>query len=297
MGAENVRSVQPGVGQVVYGKESPMRWTVLAMVTLVAAATASGAPIAYEGFNYTTPGTVSGQGDGEGWAAAWTGTDQHDIGSPGLTYTDGNANVLPAEGNHAAGVANETSFRSLDTSLWPAAVKTGSELGAPGAVIWVSFIGQAAEANANQWSGLSLHNAGGGEGMFLGNPYAPTNWGADLKDGGTIETTVAVDQQRFVLVRMAWAADGNSVDVAMWLNPPLDGEAGLASVAAGEKASGTRLSNFTFSQIRMAGNVAHNWDEIRFGTSYRQVVPEPATLLLLGAGALATAVSRRRRKK
>ncbi len=273
-----------------------MRWIMLAAVTLGATCVASAAPIAYEGFNYTTPGTVSGQSGGDGWAAAWTGTDQHDIGSPGLTYTDGNANVLPVEGNTAAGVPNDTSFRSLDTSLWPAAVKTGSELGAPDAVIWVSFIAQAAEANASQWSGLSLHNAGGGEGMFLGNPFTPTNWGADLKDGGTIETTVPVDQQRFVLVRMAWAGDGNSVDVDMWLNPPLDGEAGLASVAAGKKASGTRLSNFLFSQVRMAGNVAHDWDEIRFGTSYDQVVPDPATLLLLGAGALATAVSRRRKK-
>jgi hypothetical protein len=252
--------------------------------------------------NYAAPGTVSGQGDGEGWAAAWTGSDQHDIGSPGLTYTDGSSNVLPVEGNHAAGVPNETSFRSLDASLWPAAVKTGSELGAPNAVIWMSFIAQAAEANANQWSGLSLHTAGGAEGMFLGNPFTPTNWGADLKDGGTIETSVAVDQQRFVLVRMRWSADGNSdgaadtVDVDMWLNPPLDGEAGLASVAAGEKASGTRLSNFLFSQVRMAGNVAHDWDEIRFGTSYDQVVPDPATILLLGAGTLATAVGRRHRK-
>jgi len=258
--------------------------TILAVLALLASG-ASALPLAYEGFDYTTPGAVSGQNGGHGWADAWDGTDQHDIASPGLTYTDGGANVLPVEGNYAAGVADEESFRSLDVSLWPAAVKTGTELGAADAVIWVSFIGQAASAGQAEYSGLSLHDADGDEGMFFGNPYnsdAPAQWGLDLKnDNGVVTTDVNVDQQRFVLVRMTWDADNNTVDAHMWLNPPLDGEAGLASVPAAEQTSGT-ADAFTFTQVRMyGGNVDHDWDEIRFGTTYDQVVPEPVSMALL----------------
>jgi hypothetical protein len=256
-----------------------MRWIMLAAVTLGAASVASAAPIAYEGFeDYQTTNDISAitADGGSGWLAGSEWDGANDVTDPGL----GGSRKLTTDGSAT------TSFRSLANSY-----STGT--------VWLSVLESLVSGDANQrWGGLSLFD-NGGERLFIGARWQQTTWGLERSGGGGGgNSAVAIsDTPAWLVVRIDFnaAAGGVNEVVSLWVNPSSASEplVGAADVTF-------ESNDFGFNRVRVgSGNLADkrfNFDEIRLGTEWSDVVPEPMTLLLLGAGALATAVSRRRRK-
>lgn len=196
--------------------------------------------------------------------------------SPTLTIpTDGNRASLASDGSQVAG------FRAFGTTF-----NNGSN-----SELWFSFLYGAGDG-INE--GISLYSGGasGNEEMFFGGTgggvLAIRALGGRSVTGGdqfANSGVTAVASTTYLIV--ARVAFGSSYTI--WVNPT--GES-LGLPTGGSTASITaNLQNFSLDTIRLGidgpdGSVAQ-FDEFRMGTTYAAVVPEPATLALLGSGGLA----------
>jgi len=278
--------------------------SVLAVGLLITGgATATSASlIAYEPFDYppSPAGTdtnnhlpgITGLDGGIGFDGAWTDNVQatstfgsanratgiagpddfpsHDRQTP-LSYTDANGNVLPTQGNQA-----RTSFGGISI----ASRDLDGTYGNPGDTIWLSFLGQSANATTGtRWAGFSL---GDSDGLYFGRSRnSQGNWGVAHLGNPLIESTTPLNQQVFYVAKLEYNIDPNEDSkITLWINPLLDTEPlendGWVGYA--------KLSSFDF--ILMAGNFSTDLDEFRLATSYFSVIPEPASLVLMGIGAL-----------
>jgi len=237
----------------------------------------------YDGFNYDVGSLAANSGGA--WFTGWNAVQ---VTSPGLTYSG-----LSVVGNRAStGVGTDGGvFRSMPTGF-----------NALNSTVWISFIGQANAATGASWSGISPF-LGDSETLFLGNPGQDVvnnarYWGVHrynaLGDPGVPEgpvlTTLSVDNKAFTLVRIVNGA--SSAQLTMWLNPDLGSEP-----AVGTAAFDGMVGRIPFDRIRIAGSGdgVVNYDELRVGDSFLAVVPEPASLSLLGLGGLALTILRRRK--
>ena len=238
-------------------------------------------PVAYEGFAYAAGSSLNDQNGGYGWLGPW-GADEsaYTVTASGKTYSDGIGNSLPVAGFSLHVDNSYTGFRDIDASLWPETHKTSIAqdsyvLGKAGAEIWISFLGGPSPGWQYEYEGVSLFN-GTSETLFMGDAFDPFTYGFHNHVSGAIDTTdIWVGNECLFLVRLLWNATGDSVTADMWLDPRLDGQGFLAELPAESVASVTSPA-FYFDRIRIAGNLECEWDEIRLGTSYADVVPEPA---------------------
>ncbi len=92
------------------------------------------------------------------------------------------------------------------------------------------------------------------------------------------------------------ATDPNAYDrMELWLNPS---SATLGSATA--TANGPANSSFTggianFGLTTLSSSAVLEWDNLRIGTTQLDVIPEPATAMLVGLAALSLVLRRRRR--
>jgi len=269
--------------------------TTSALVVSAALAIAStgsqAALIAYEGFNYAQGTALNATtGGGTGWTTDWSSnswrTNNSVFGSPqpggienstGLTYAN-----LPTVGNAAR---NENSGNQNFRSFAPQAA-TGT--------YWISFLMQKDTTNAQSSSfGISLFD-GGTERNFMGNAGSSV-FGVAGQGSFNSTTTVTTTPSLF----LARYNMGSGV-AHFWLNSDLS--AGTpANSAAFNGTGGTAFTAFTFNRVRlgMFDNVGSPFtgsgylDEIRIGTAFVDVVPEPSAALL---GALGGLILLRRRR-
>ncbi len=251
---------------------------ILSPILALSVGAAHGALVAYEGFNYTAGEALNEKNGGTGWAGAWTNNgDGSVILTPGLTYTDSNSAVLPTVGNSGQFASdNDGNFRS--PTLTPETVGTS---------LYISFIAKMDSATSGQYAGVSLFQ-GGGETMFLGDPSAPSTWGIDPKDGTVNSGATSVDTQVFLVYRIDFLAA--SAEIRMFENPLLSTE----PLNAEATASATRTSVLDWDRVRIqSGNGGGKVDELRIGTTYADVVPEPGVFSLLGIAAVAMCLRRK----
>jgi len=274
--------------------------------------TASAAVLTTESFNYTA-GAVTGQTGGTGWrtpvasfpwaTAGTTGT----VTTTGLTYTAINAAYTafaPAGGaGNFGGAFRNARLLAIDTggvyetatlrgagNFIGGSTVTGELWGSflVGASVWGTGSGPQMLFNLGSTAGTgtqaSIRQTGAGSAISL-TDGSGNNFGTGSIATSSLSTTVPN------LIVFRYVFNGTSDDtMSVWLNP----------TAASDTASITATqANFVLNQpelrsVNANGNLV--FDEVRFGTTFLDVVPipEPSSYALAGLGALGLVLRRRR---
>lgn len=263
---------------------------------------------AYEGFDYPatilpasdakepkwpTSGGLQGLAGGVGWSEPWQETNSkvaiivdysqkemhwnaNDMRKFGpLGYTDTHGNVLQSSGNQlrTATSPRSISTRRFDAKAFPDSMKDEMGLGRDGSVIWFSFLAQSSLSTAdnNRYSYLVIGSksiAGLRVGKLGAAPSG--NWTAvGLLTGAEVNlrTSTFPSGEVVLLVARIIFRPGPE-DAVVWINPKLDAEP-LTSDAALHLP----VPDFRFGEISVHANHSTDFDEIRFGGTFRAVTP------------------------
>jgi len=140
-----------------------------------------------------------------------------------------------------------------------------------------------------KWSGISLYNSST-ELFFMGKPGNTSYVGVERKIPlYQMLSTESFSDPLFFVICLQLVNNGTAAQAFFWLNPDLDDNDQLNT---GSFIGFTSWSDYTFNQIRIAGETGVMFDELRIGTTYSDVspfvpqttVPEPTTIFLLGCG-------------
>lgn len=245
-----------------------------ALIQIASTYSASAGLIAYEPFSYTSSSTLDTQAGGSGFSGSWSSsTGTATVATPGLTYSG-----LSTLGNRVTtGTYNTTYTRSLLTTL-------GSVTG----TYYFSVLLRPDYSSGS--SGAEFALVGSTASLFMGKPTTGNNYVLDTVSSGSagsqsVSSTVATSGTQVLMVLRADLVAGGADSFKLYLNPSLLAEPGSADASK----SSYDVGNIT--GVQFTGNIGFSLDEIRVGTSYADVVPEPGTyaagaamgLLTLGA--------------
>ena len=265
----------------------------------------------YEGFDYpaVSNGTaLTGLNSGTGWGAGWVTPSAGNFDayvSPGLSYS-----TVPVVG----GMAQNTVNTGTQTRLLAAAygTVTFTDPVTPTDYWFSTIIQKVNNANAGDYRYLALADSASNHILFetgFGFQISGTSLTARVPitaaaTSGSIATSSSITLNNLSVhlvvgkITMATGADS----VTIWLDPALN----VTPTTGGVTATGTVPTTTTYSKalIRLgksSTNGTQNLDEMRFGTSFLDVVsnvpvPEPASAVLLGLGGVMIAGVRTRRQ-
>ncbi len=234
----------------------------------------------YEPFNYTAATTLATQNGGTGFSGAWSAaTGTSTVSAPGLAYSG-----LTVVGNRATTTAAATTqTRSLSASLGgstgttyfsfllrPDAATTAAnaEFGFIGSASSV-FVGKAASGNTSNYL---LDTTSGSGGTQVASSTAFANGTAVL-----------------MVLRADFSGAGNDT-FKLYINPGNSIEPGTPD------ATQASFNVGTVSAIQFTGNLGFSFDELKIGSSYADVVPEPSTYAACIAVAGIVGMTWRRRR-
>jgi hypothetical protein len=234
-----------------------------------------------EGFDYVPATPVHGASGGTGWTSDWlvySGGEIVRSTAPGLSY-----GALPT-----SGVAATSELSS------PGAGFTWLTRGVPASAaptLYVSYLlRRDAEGPAN-YGGLGLHGSAGS--VFAGKSGTTTTFG--LEDASSITSTttsITTGDVFLLLTRIEFGAAAGKDRISLYVNPPVDG-----TVPGAADAVRTDLTLGALQYIYLNNSGGWTTDEIRAGTTWQSVIPEPALLpWAFGALALLVPVGRRLRR-
>jgi len=227
-----------------------------------------------------TDTTLNGNTGGTGWNGVWRGnTTSTNVSPTSLAYggaavptVGGSVNVLDNNSGH---------FRTLSAGL-----------GTDGTTIYLSYLAQSSSGGG--YAGISLFNGSDSDEVFFtGKPTGYTNFGFFRTDSpAAVTSTSPVTTLSLLIYKIEFGAGTTTGNerVSLFVNPALGTEPATAS------ASALDVGSFIFDRIRIqAGNGdSGSVDEIRFGTTYADVVPEPSAALMAALGVFSLVLRRRR---
>jgi hypothetical protein len=276
----------------------------LIIVALTPASLSAAGLAAYEAFNYSTSLSPAGAPT---TALGFTGTYRTQVAngafsSPSLTYTDGGSHILPVNANRYD-TGQGRLIMDLNTAAFSGYLDGSNNIGLDGTSIYVSVLLRntggfdafsALEFRRDSDADIAIRTtidmANGSHGAtdwFLSN-WTPSGSIAVLQQGDSLISANA--NVNFFVLRFDFGSSNND-SVRGYTNPSLTGEPGSADGLL----SATDLSFDRLSLANFADGGVLQVDEIRIGTTYASVVPEPSTLALALAGVAASLGSLRRR--
>jgi hypothetical protein len=252
---------------------------------MVSALTAGAAPVGTDNFTYPN-GSIAGRTGGTGWAFK----QYPEAGAPASAPSDwdvafGTANVTGGKlVTLESGAIREYNGPSEGVTA-PSNEREGAFQGTGKVFYGVDMVRQAGA----DWSGASSFDFGA-ERIFFGVPSgqgANAFFGIEESGVGKDMTTVPVvaGQTYRVVAEIDYDAD----QLKLWVDP------GAGDEASPDATRAYAATNWS-SAVRLAsgGTGSTSWDNFAVGTTFADVVPEPATLAWLG-GVGALALLRRRR--
>ncbi|GAB4181647.1 MAG: hypothetical protein Fur0032_22780 [Terrimicrobiaceae bacterium] len=268
---------------------------ILAALAVIALPSAQATLLVYEPFltggsNYNTSISLIGQGPTSlGFTGNWiTGTTgPADPVATGLTYTG----VESAGGAATIGTSNVRTGRLLETPF------TASTTG----TYYLSFLMDLGGVDS-QYKALEVHDGGfaaSNRNFRLGNGggaggFSATNFGFRIADGASQDLGAADTNVNFFVVRFDLSSTAASDTVTVYRNP--------SDLSVETNNTGVTLSgqDIHFDRITLAQFTSQQvtYDEIRIGTTFTSVIPEPSSAALLGiAGAAFGLIARRVRNR
>ena len=247
----------------------------------------------YEPFDYDDGENLNGK---EAQGLNWTNTGGT-VRAGGKTYTDGDGNELEVDGNYMEHLGGTNVTLNIDTALWPETHTTEVEvdpvnnpdvfetyLGGPGATIWASYIHKSSHSGAPVVEDISI-----GPRLIVGQYYWQDTLAVIYNQPPNDPTDALATDEHFVILRHETDVDGNTV-VDMWVDPPLGNEAGLPDLNDSPEGDFQSTSIVIPGDIVADPPVLHlfnawtfrawgiegllvDYDEIRMGTSYDDIVP------------------------
>ncbi len=271
--------------------------TVLLPTALAFQTTASADLIAHEDFESYSAGALNGNGAaGDGWTGGWTttfGANNYQVISGGLNYSNGDIQV--DGGDRAVQVANNAaSNRPFEATSADS--------------IYFSMLFSYPQDNdavpgSNDLVGLHLTDDADPQDNYatMGKMPNTDNFAIRLDDGGfdtqASDTTVTRGETYFLIGRLSF--DGTSTSdkydlLEMWVNPTSTTLGTADAVLDNNMGIDGGIDSLI---LRAANGPAGDYvmDELRVGTDVGSVIPEPASMTLLGIGGLLAIWSRRRR--
>jgi len=263
---------------------------------LVVSATSYADLVAYEGFDYQAGRDLLGTSGGFGFTGSWYARgynanvfNVYDTAGGSLSYS-----LLPTSGGRVQASAL-TTFGQMGG--------IGRQLAAPmggnGTTRYVSLLlrpeGTLNEGFLNGYFGLYVD---GGDNLqpdvFFGksgggtmSKYVVENRGGEIWQVAS-NADVTLNQAALLVLKAEFAASGDTY--TLYANPRLGGQ---------EPLSGATRQGFeigTISNLVIYSTGAFSIDEIRVGTTYADVVPEPSAMVLLATGTAALLAWPRRRR-
>ncbi len=265
----------------------------LAALGLAATTAAHATLLSYESFSdYGSAGTElqsSLNPAVTGYTGSWTdidfGNGEPSIQSGSLNYSGSELgdSVTTVNGNTVDTVGRV--YRQLDATLTVDDTTTGT--------LYISYLFQV-DAGADNYNALSLYNTNTADGNRYFDSGVTNNGGMDGLSynfgvlGTYADTGVATDTSvHQVIAKFDLSATAASDSVTLWIDSTTE--------TGGTTISGQDLR---WDRIALSNYAEQNasWDEIRWGTTFVDVVPEPSTYALLAGLAALSFIAIRRRK-
>lgn len=256
-----------------------------------------------EDFRWPTSGGMQDLDGGSGWAEPWQETnskvaiivdyarqdtpwESKDMRKFGpLGYSDSNGNVLRSAGHQMRTATSPRSIttRRFDLKAFPTSMQDEKGLGRDGSVMWLSLLAQSSLSTAenNRYSYLVIGSkvvAGFRIGKLGAAPLG--NWTAvGLMTGDEVNLKSSMfpsGEMVFLVTRIVFRPGPE--DATVWINPRLDAEP-----QAEDASLKLQVPDFRFDGIAIHANHSTDFDELRFGGTFRSVTPlQPKTALPAG---------------
>jgi hypothetical protein len=253
-----------------------------------AAETCSAALIAYDGFEATTNGGLNTQSGGTGWTSSWSAVSGIDANANTLSYSNGSVAVNGGSRATKIGATTDStnaanrSFASQSGTVYFSFLFRADTGTAVDTDDFISFMMNNDTVNTDS-AGIGKPNNGS---LNLGARVGTSN-GGDTTDS----TTALVAGTTYFLVGKVSKTTTNYDRVDLFINPSSNIEPGLASVTDSAMSAFSTISFFSLRTLTVDGTDNYQFDELRVGTTFADVVPlavpvpEPGTMIALSLAA------------